>query len=274
MTTNRVQKETFVELYNAGLSYAQLAKELGISERYARVLRDRLKLPLRAAGTVTRDMPADFAEVAAKIGVSRTRKHYKASWKTVYRWASEAGLAGKRHKPHKPRQKKVLEIPEDWDQVAPTLYRYQLATHYGISLLMVKRLIEETGVSSRLTVHDLKKINGAAPRHKIGVGEAKPRGLRNPMRNKPAPGWAVNDNVDIYGLAAKHLRRFYPNVHRADILMYVNKKTTWGFVHGVPNGGRGQYFVAGVGVVTNERLLEMARERGFNVHSFSDGIAA
>jgi len=67
----------------------------------------------------------------------------------------------------------------------------------------------------------------------------------------------VPTNLD---LAADHLRRFYSNVHSCSIRMTLGK--TWGEYHNLPNKGRGLYYVEGVGVVTNEGMLRLARKHG------------
>lgn len=66
--------------------------------------------------------------------------------------------------------------------------------------------------------------------------------------------------------AAQYLRRHYPNVFPCSILITEyggeNKRTpqTWGDQHGLPEGGKGHYYVENVGVITNSALLELARK--------------
>lgn len=67
-----------------------------------------------------------------------------------------------------------------------------------------------------------------------------------------------HDDAD---LAANYLRRFYTNVFRCDIPF--SRSKTWGFMHGVPNGGRGYYHVDRIGVLANSDVIELAKKKGW-----------
>ena len=137
----------------------------------------------------------------------------------------------------------------------------QLSALYGISRTAINNLIEATGVSAKVSAREL-------------VAAAKARGDYQPPRKAASPGgrrrWITPKtyigNFTAYSdieRAANHLRRFSPNVHRADIRMYEQKRDTWGDEYGVPNSGCGYYFVAGHGVVTNDEMVALARSKGF-----------
>lgn len=66
---------------------------------------------------------------------------------------------------------------------------------------------------------------------------------------------------DEVSQAAHYLRQFHSNVFRCDIMVHEGK--TWGYERGIPDRGRGRYFVSGAGVVTNAEVVEMAEQKGF-----------
>lgn len=264
MKTTRIDREKFIQLYNDGVSYDELAATFGVSDRYARVFRDRLGLPRRRPGENRREVPEDFAKVVDQMGLSKARTHFCASWATVARWAKQLGIERTRHSCNKNRGTKVVEVPADWHKVAPTLYKTQLMTHYGISYLMVRRLLDITGVKSRPTAHDL--VLAGQPRKiraKTKVKTPRRKGTGFFALQRLGTALPSNDNVDIYGQAANYLRRHYQNIFRCDIKLYINQSTTYGDEHDVPNKGRDHYFVAGVGIVHKDELLTMAVKRGF-----------
>lgn len=258
MKISKVDHAAFIRAYADGLSYEALGEKFGITDRYARVLRDRLDLARRRTTETRRAAPEDFTDVVKNIGLSKARRHFGASWATVSRWCDEVGLERVRHKPGAERPKKMIEPPADWYERAPTMYKRQLVEHYGLSYLMVDRLLAATGLKSRPTVHEL-----AAQRPKM----SSMRGVRSAQFHlrQLGPSIAGNDNVDIYGQAARYLRGFFPNVFRCSIKLYINKSTTFGDENGLPNSGRDHFFVAGVGAVHKDELIQMAVKRGFIV---------
>jgi hypothetical protein len=93
----------------------------------------------------------------------------------------------------------------------------------------------------------------------------KPSGVRAKSGPKRT-GWRNPKTEQIVrpeGLdaAANYLRMHYANVHKCCIHETLRRR--WGTNRGLPNGGRGLYFVDGVGVITNEQLLELARKNGY-----------
>lgn len=257
-----VDREAFIQAYNDGHSYDKLAEMFDVSDRYARQLRDRLNLPKRCPGDRMRGAPAGFVEFVNQNGMSAARNHFTAGWATLDRWAQETGLERRRKKPERTQPLKVPEVPANWHELAPTMFKYQLVDHYGISWLMLERLLALTGTRTRPTVHELAK---AKPKP---VKAPKQRGRRHSgifhLQNLQT-GFGANDNTDVYGLAAQYLRRWYSNVYRCDIKLYINKSTTFGDENSLPNKGRDHYFVAGLGIITKSELMSLAVKRGFTL---------
>lgn len=259
MKTSRVDKAAFIRAYSDGLSYEELGAKFGVTDRYARVLRDRLDLARRRTPETRRTAPAEFTEVVKRIGLSKARRHFSASWATISRWCDEVGMERARHKPGGERPKKMIEPPADWHERAPTMYKRELVEHYGLSYLMVDRLLAATGLKSRPTPHELA---AQRPRQPKGASIRGITGRIFGMRQL-LPSIAGNDNVDIYGQAARFLRGFFPNVFRCSIKLYINKSTTFGDENGLPNSGRDHFFVAGIGTVHKDELIQIAIKRGF-----------
>lgn len=234
-------------MYMAGATYRQLAFEFGVSWSAAVEARRRNNIPPRGP-TTKRQPPKDLADTIDRIGVTGARDHYSVGWMTLKRWMIDCHIKVDRTKRYSaPPQ---LVIPADWATVAPTMFKKELAQHYGISPKNVNRLIEETGVEAKKVV-------------------AKPKLPKQPkppkFRRGRNPHFRVFDHRVVENTlaeqAARFLRRVYPNVHRCDILMREGSNETWGDVHGVPNKGRGYYRV-GPKTMTDFEMVNYALERG------------
>jgi hypothetical protein len=118
--------------------------------------------------------------------------------------------------------------------------------------LMNKYQLGRKMIMSILTDHGVEWKDGNVQRKVMGIRPVSPL-IRREER--------VESEHDR---AASHLRRYYSNVHRCDIKVYENQSITWGFLHEVPNGGRGYYFVDGKGVLKQDEMLALAREHGFD----------
>jgi len=244
----------FKESYDAGTTIEKMAVEFGIS-RWAveRLLRQNAMVNRR----IRRPRPVDIYEVWEKLGYIGARQHYGAGSKTFTRWMKEARIDG-RSRDHDNRIFQDPEIPADWALIAPTMYKGELRQHYKISRRAVERLVELTGVRSRKTNQEIAAERVVAP-----VKEKKVTGWHNPH-------WQTNGMTNAHHVydsapgarAASFLRKIYAPVHRADLQMYDGKDTTWGDLHGVPNGGRGYYVVGGLGVLSQDELIAHAVKRG------------
>lgn len=99
-----------------------------------------------------RDIPPDFAELAATLPVKKLRTYYGAGQKAVERWLIESGMKGKRVKaprPNDPANYAHLRrpVPEDLAEMRARLRGSdRLAKHYRASWETVKRWLAEAGL--------------------------------------------------------------------------------------------------------------------------------
>jgi hypothetical protein len=154
---------------------------------------------------------------------------WHASVPTIQRWLQATNLTERVTHP---------SVPPSWHDVAPTKNKTELATHYCVSMKTVNKWIAETGIKAK-------------PKKRLFLSRPEQR-ERTKLKCAGSEDCAA---------AADYLRRIYSNVHRCDI--YLTTQRTWGQVLGLPNKGRGQYFVHSVGVITNDQLLTLARKHGF-----------
>lgn len=239
-----------------GVPYEQLCFTFDIKPDSIRAIARRMNLPKRAQ---LRPPPEGLAEALLEMGVEGARVHFKAGWSTIRRWMQELNLSKPPRKPQPKPAPRPLVIPADWAEVAPTLYKFEIAEHYRMGVKNINRIIEATGIRSRKTAHELAKERPPeAPRQRQRRAPRRPMG-RHPVVDRSG----VHSNITLYQQAANHLRRLYPNVHRCDIQMREFDRTTWGDEHKVPNHGQGFYYVAGRGVITNDDLIQLAERHGF-----------
>lgn len=87
-----------------------------------------------------RAMPDDFVEVAHRLQrrTIHIQGHYGAGQTTIARWMAEAGIPS--------IGCSLRPVPDDFAQVAPTMFQSKLAKHYKTSEIAVKRWFKETGV--------------------------------------------------------------------------------------------------------------------------------
>jgi len=253
MTVNR---EEFAEAYKRGDSYLTLCRDFGIKERVARRLTSSLGLLPRQPKPYRRAIPADFREVSQRLGITAARLHYNVAWDTIYRWCNDIGFRPDTKKPTATRPMKKVEVPADWADVAPTKYKIELSAIYNISVKMVDRLIKMTGIRSRLTAHEIARFRPQTRQVTNKTSSGYARHFKTFSYHSEMPRTAPQE-------AAQHLRRFYPNVHRCDIMMRVGSASTWGDEHGVPNHGKGFYRVMPVGVMTEVEMVLLAVQKGF-----------
>lgn len=237
-------------MYIAGATIEQLSFEFFMSEYSVREHAKMYGLPNRKC---RREPPADLQAVLNERGVEGARAHFKTGWHTMKRWMHDLNIGKPDRKPIRHNAKPLI-IPDDWEKVAPTKYKYELAQHYRVGARQINRMIEATGIRSRLTAHELA-ANRPPP-------EPKARKARRSTARRVfnMDRWRGSTALEM---AASHLRRKYPNVHRCDIQLREFERTTWGDAHGVPNHGKGYYFVAGKGVMTEDELVALAEKTGF-----------
>ena len=252
----KVDADSFRKSYQRGDSYLKLCEDFGITERQARKMAWSLGLASRRPSRPRRLPPRDFIEVVNRLGITKARDHFVVAWDTIYRWCSELNIKPPARRATKTRPRKDLAVPDDWAQVAPTMFKAELAGHYGISSRMVDRLIEKSGIRSRKTVHELARERPAQP------------------QPKRPPHWRSAAHYQTFRYitelprstpqqAATFLRRKYANVHRADILMRDGSSQTWGDVHGAADHGKGQYYVHPIGIISELDMVMLAVRHGF-----------
>lgn len=87
-----------------------------------------------------RPVPADFAEVAARLGQpSLIRAHYKCGPSAFYRWLDETGVKVACRNTYR-------HAPKDFALIAARMTGKELRAHYGINQAMMTRWIKETGI--------------------------------------------------------------------------------------------------------------------------------
>ena len=218
----------FTTMWENGAAKTEIAERLGMTTKGVDYWRRKLNLPARSSH---RPMPDGFIEFASAPGVSVKQiiRQFRCHSDVANRWLSEAGITlGPRLKP----------VPDDWHQRVGTMSAIKLATHYGVANTVVKRWLRETNTKPAKPQPRIFKLPGL-------VMQPKPIVQRSEIED-----------------AAHYLRRFYANVFRCDIKY--DERRTWGFVHGVPNGGRGFYHVDRLGILANNDVIELAKKKGWS----------
>lgn len=157
-------------------------------------------------------------------------RHWHTAIPTIHRWLKETGLTDRVNNP---------PPPKSWGDIAPTKNKIELSTHYKVTTSVILRWIQLTGINAR-------------PKRQLVLS-------RPEMRARAQAKYGGDSKT--LDAAAHFLRRFYANVHRADI--YLTRTCTWGESRGLPHRGKGLYYIDSVGVVTNEDMLTLARKHGY-----------
>lgn len=180
-------------------------------------------------GPARRPVPAGFPEMARTTADNRLREMYGAGQATVVRWRAETGISYRRPgiSPH-------CQMPHDFAEVARGMSNPEAARYFRRSPETTRRWFVYAGVTPRETRF---------------------------LSTKPVIRAELDPSMPAQ--AAQHLRRFYASVHRADIRLDDRTRQTWGAARGLPDGGRGQHFVSGLGVMSDLELIALARDHGF-----------
>lgn len=184
-----------------------------------------------AMAKMRRPMPADFPIRAAAMLNNDLERHYSAGYQTIIRWRQECGVAAPVIKTQRAPK---FSRPDDFALVARSMTLTEAERHYDRPATTIRRWFAEVGIEPRRHVW-------------------KP--------TKPVIRAELDQNV--HSLAAHHLRRFYPSVHRADIRLREHDRDTWGDERGLPDRGKGLYFVSGLGVIPAYEMIAIARDHGF-----------
>lgn len=168
-----------------------------------------------------RPMPADFARNAVVETNEELEKRYHAGPNLVTRWRRQSGVI--RETP-----RRGGGVPDDWPRLAPTRYASELAVIFRTSPSTIARWSAKTGISPK---------KGRVPMTPMAVPQIDP---------------------GVTAQAAHHLRRFFPNVYRADILPLRERRA-------LPRQGVGLIVVAGRGALSAAEIVKLAVSHGFKL---------
>ena len=180
-----------------------------------------------------RDVPEGFVQFVLGMdggGYLSLSRHWHTAIPTIHRWLRETGLTDRVNNP---------PPPKSWGDIAPTKNKVELSAHYKVTTSVILRWIQLTGINAR-------------PKRQLVLSRAE-------ARDRAAIKYSGSKDLEA---AAHFLRRHYPNVHRADI--YLTTQRTWGQARGLPDKGRGRYYVDSIGVIGVRELLELAKRHGYN----------
>lgn len=182
-----------------------------------------------SGASIRRKLPDDFAARAVAMSDQDLRRHYVAGQSTIKRWRIESGATENLFK-----RLPNVQMPADFAEIANGMTVGQAADHFRRPRDTIRRWFGYAGI---------------APRPARFVATQKVN--------------HVELDASVAGQAAQHLRRFYGSVHRADLRIRESGRATWGSERGLPDGGRGLYFVSGLGVMPDHEMVGLARDRGF-----------
>lgn len=238
-----------IEEYDSGLSMEAIAKKRkvapGTIEKVLKTngVKSRNPGPPSQKGGPPPSLPYVYQELKTARAVAN---HYSVRPEVVYRWLAVLKMS--------PRGSRSLptHIPEDWHEVAPKMTQAELMRHYDCARERIYKLIAVTGVQPRK--HTDK------PTKQKTVREITPKVVRSGLDRTREDLSHLTTKAEA---AAHYLRRYYANVFKADIRYTDIGRETWGFREGLPDGGRHQYSVSGVGVLWLDELIELAEKRGW-----------
>lgn len=241
--------EQIMEEYDSGLSMNAIASKHGVSfQTIQKVLKSK-GVAIRKAGSPNQKgaPPPSLANVYQELKTAKAvAQHYSVRPEVVYRWLAVLQMS--------PRGSRTMPtvVPEDWNDVAPRMTQADLMRHYNCGRERIYKLIAVTGVQPM-------KHTDKPPKQKT-VREITPKVVRSGLDRAREDLSHLTTKAEA---AAHYLRRYYANVFRADIRYTDIGRETWGFREGLPDGGRHQYSVSGVGVLWLDELIELAEKRGW-----------
>jgi hypothetical protein len=234
--------------YEAGMSLARVAEHMGVT--YAAIDKALRKAGVKLRGSGPQgprlEVPPKLREVYETLGtVASVAQHYSVKPEIVYRWLSRIDVRPKMSK------LKPITIPPDWNEVAPVMTQADLMRHYNCGRERIYRLMAATGVQP------MKHVN--KPSTEKTVREMTPKVVRSGLQERED----LSHLTGYAEAAAQFLRRTHSNVFKANIRYSDITPETWGFRQGLPNGGRQQYSVSGVGILWLDELIELAKKQGW-----------
>ena len=179
-------------------------------------------------GPALRPVPAGFAEHAPTASDMTLRTMFSAGPTTIARWRKETGI------PRPPELARGSQCPPNFAEIATGMTVRQAAERLGRPVETVRKWFVVAGVTPR-------------------VASFRPTGTIK----------RTEGDASVAGQAAQYLRQTFASVHRADIRLKDGSTATWGSERGLPDKGRGQYFVSGKGAMPAADMIELARAHGF-----------
>lgn len=231
-------------------------------------------------GRNTRPVPDDFQDFALRNTRDAARAHYRASSNTFARWAEETGITALLSARNPNRSQRTL--PPDFKLFAICETNDDLAVRYNASRTTISKWRRETGtVRPRIVAPRIEMPSNfpilaptmtraeAIKRFKVSdntlsrwlreTGTAFKPWLRFtsslPLVKVPS------GDVSLAGQAAHFLRRYYPNVYKAEILSDAIRKQ-------LPQRGSGMFVVGNKGVMIAADVIALAMDKGFDPDSW------
>lgn len=136
--------ETIRSLVAAGRTSDQIA-EIVCMSRYHVQKRVREEKLGEWRGNRRREMPADFAEHAAREGIGALRLRYGRDTPTINQWIAESGVV----RPALKGGKVARPVPDDFAAMSDRHSNSELMAHYGCGSEMLYRWRKESGAQKR-----------------------------------------------------------------------------------------------------------------------------
>ena len=240
MTRPRVKTDEALVRELAGkVTAPEAAKLLGLSIQHTRRVAKQLGVSWVAIA-MPDDTPSEefekFILENPKVGIIKLSAMFRMGRNRVMRLAEKVrakhGING-----NLPSHIAAAPVPTDFSVRGREMTLNEAAKHYGVTPAVVGRWRRESGI--RYLPYGKTFVVAQLPKNSV-------------------PKVAS----DSAAQAAHHIRRWFRNVHRADILEREDG-TTWGELRGLPNKGKGLYYVDSMGVVPEADVIELARSRGW-----------
>lgn len=219
-------KETRAHYGYGNTTIARLVAQAGMTEEIA----------ARSAKFAKGKLPApeDFAYHAAREINAELCERYGRSNSIIIRWRKIVGVRSP--SPHAPKP-----VPENFAASAVGMTQSEAASHFGVSLETAKRWAAVSGIRFQKYQPVSRPSAHLSPRLRASFGQQ----IMAPR------------DTSMVGDAAHHLRRFFSNIYKAEILPPKDRAK-------LPDGGRGMFIVSGRGAMAASELIELAQKKGWN----------
>lgn len=276
MKVERVSEEKKAhirDLIAKGLTTTEIANAVKVSRDFVTQLAKKEGLTIFVAPRARASIPADFTERVAELRTFKAiRAHYGCGYAMLKTWVDATGVTLEQAKTG-PRP---VDLPAGWFELAPTMTVSEASRHFGHDVRTLRQMEARSGVKfvpfdaaraqreraaskPKAPKPEAPKAEVASPKpktqHKAFAADSGGRAHRSQ--------WADRTPMSEADSAAHFLRRFFSNVHRADIVVTATPRRTWGFLQGLEDGGAGLYRVGRRGVMSVREMIALARERGW-----------